>query len=238
MKKKGEYRPSAFVVDDDAALNRILEVVLGKLGIKTETFSDPEKFLTRLKQHRPSICLIDLNLGGSNAGFELIGKIRTLGFADLPIMVASTNTDRQAIAHALELGANDYIVKPIRRDLLASKLAGFVKSRELDEATGSFGAKVAGEMVGSIDLPYEAKELDELGIKVAGKHLIGKGTVVALGGELMSQITGDDRPRLLTTASTWVEPDGARYGAYLEFDLTDTALLQQIRKWLLSREGK
>lgn len=226
------------VVDDDPDFNNLIKHVLGKFGLIVEAFTDGASFLKRLDSSAPALCIIDLNLGTVKEGFELIQSIRTRkpsGPGGLPLFIASSTVDHETIAHALEIGADDYILKPIRREVIASKLLNYVKSAELEDVSLNSITLSEGEFPVTMELELEVLEVDEFGIKVKSRHLITKGTPISLTGAFFVEVTGSERPKLVTVTTTWVEVDLSGYGAYLEFELADEKLLQAVRNWLITK---
>ena len=226
-------KPLALIIDDDEDFNKILKVFLAKLGLKVETTASPADFLKKLKTAKPSICLIDLNIGELGVGYTIIKAVRSVLGPDLPLLVVSSLSDRQSIAHALELGANDFIVKPVQAKVLSAKLARFVDSEELKDSKQPFIRAPLGGVPAHLDIDMLITDVDEFGVRVLSPHLLVKGTVVYLDNDLVQQITCRAQPVLMTVTSTWVESDQKRYGVALEFDQTDEQLKESVRRWLV-----
>jgi CheY-like chemotaxis protein len=141
----------------------------------------------------------------------------------------------ETIAHALELGADDYLVKPLDRDVLISKLMNYFSSDQLDSAAMNLPAASQISFRASLEIDFSVLELDELGLRVKGSSLIPKGTVLSFTGAILREFSQDAKPILLTATSNWVEPDKNSYGAYLEFDRSNAKLARNIRNWILQR---
>jgi CheY-like chemotaxis protein len=174
--------------------------------------------------------LIDVNLERARAGFLLVQAVRQVLGPSLPLIVVSSLKDRGSIAHALELGANDYVAKPIDADALAKKLSQYVISKDLEERLPRYKAPPGEGPEVLIDLDFELAAVDELGVTLLGPHLLAKGNVVRLKGPEVQAITGQ-KSLLVTVDSTWVDGDNV-YGAYLEFDSDNEQLLRDVRGWL------
>lgn len=226
-------KPFALIVDDDPHFNKIIEVVLKKLGIDAMTTKDPMEFLQLVKTKHPDLCIVDLNIGKLGVGFKIVKAVRSVLGNRIPLFVVSGASDQQSIAHAMEIGANDYLVKPVNRNLLASKLSRYVKSEELvDEAGDAFFPVPDGGSPVNVSIHLRVHEIDELGIRLRSKHLITKGTVVHLRGAVVREITGEETPILMTVRSTWIEESGFEYGLLAEFDTTNDYLMKKVRRWL------
>jgi CheY-like chemotaxis protein len=226
----------AFVLDDDPVFLQLISAVLKKYGFRCEAFSTSKALLQKLKLTQPSLCFLDLNVEHSASTLEVLKVIRSSIDPLMPVIVVSGDKDQGSIAHALEAGAQDYLIKPLEREILVSKLLRFAKSRELEDAAMGFATAPALDL--SVDLVVSGRcvEIDEFGIKVQGPNLFGKGLVVSIASPFLQSVVGRSQPILLTAVSNWVEDHRGLYGAYLEFDSTDTELLVKVRTWLLQKE--
>lgn len=233
-----EISPLVYVVDDDEDFNTLIKRKLKKLGIDCVTFTSAHLFLKNLTRHKPSACLVDLNFGSQGSGFELLAAIRLLVGTEIPILVVSLKSDTVSIAHALEKGANDYIVKPIDTEVLATKLTEYIRSYALAENSLPFFEvpnKGAGALV-TFDLQLE--EIDELGVKLKSRHLLPKGTMLEISYSDLAKIIPKQKALYVTVASTSIDPDTGFYSVYAEFDLTNHELLRAVRYWLLNNESE
>lgn len=227
--------PLALLVDDDPTHNKILAAVLRKLGVDSIVTASATEFLTKLKEVRPNICLVDLNLDELGVGYTLIRAVRKVLGRDLPIIVLSGESDRKAVAHAVEVGADDFITKPLDRAILASKLTRYLMTEQLLASQSPFFPVPEGGMPAQVTLDLELKEVDEFGIKLVSPHLLNKGSVFSLDSPLLHQITGSAQPHLFTVTATWLEDEDGNYAAFAEFDLSNEQLLAGVRRWLSQR---
>lgn len=234
MKKQ---KPVVLMIDDDVDFIKIASAMLSQLDVDSHSATTADEFILKLKSLSPDLCLIDLNLDGKLAGFPLIRAIRAKFGYSIPLIVVSGKTDPQTIAHAIEIGASDYITKPLIRDILATKLAPFIKTEIIEEKKREYidlptdqGVKVR------LDVPLEIDTVDEFGFTLISDHLLTKSSVVHLSGELFTQISGFSEPQLMKVSKTWVIDNGTvlnrRYGAYVEFDDPSEAILVNVRKWI------
>ncbi len=106
-----------FVVEDTAEVARVLCLALNEYGFRPEHFLTGRDFLHRLRGEAPALCIIDLGLPDMD-GIELVRKVRQA--RGCPIMIL---TGRQHVTDrilGLELGADDYVVKPFEpREVIA-----------------------------------------------------------------------------------------------------------------------
>jgi two-component system KDP operon response regulator KdpE len=107
------------VVDDEPAILRALEANLRRHGYAVEAVATGEDALERHDRARPDLVVLDLGLPGID-GLEVIRGIRAR--APTPIIVLSArDAEREKIA-ALDLGADDYVVKPFGADELLARV--------------------------------------------------------------------------------------------------------------------
>lgn len=226
------FSPMIFLLDDDPDFSSLLQVILTKVGMRSEVFSKAEDFIAKVKTQRPDMAIVDLQLEGGWSGFEVIKKVAELKLVPFPILVASADISPVSIAHALEMGAADYITKPLDREVLTSKLLNFFSSEKLDEASWGFTKSSESRFPATAELEMDVCEVDEFGVRVTTRHLLNKGTPVLVSGKLFQELFGTEKPKMLNVAMTWVETSENIYGSYLEFDLSDQELVQSVRKWV------
>ncbi|THF56831.1 response regulator transcription factor [Pseudothauera rhizosphaerae] len=106
-----------YIVEDDAAVARLLRGALEKYDFPTESFATGAALLERIRHRPPGVCILDLGLPDMD-GLELVRRIRAHHAFGLLILTGRGDThDRVS---GLELGADDYMVKPFEpRELIA-----------------------------------------------------------------------------------------------------------------------
>ena len=98
------------VVDDDKAILTMLHKALKNNGIENDLAISGEAALELLEVNKYDLILLDINMRGIN-GFEVIQRIRAKGLTT-PVMVVSGRKEDQDALYGLEIGADDYIIKP------------------------------------------------------------------------------------------------------------------------------
>ncbi len=105
------------VVDDEGPIREILRSLLEREGFAVEEASNGRDLRARLDDGAFSLITLDLNLAGED-GFALAREVRSR--FDVPIIMISAKADEVDRIVGLELGADDYIVKPFNvREVLA-----------------------------------------------------------------------------------------------------------------------
>lgn len=111
--------PLALVVDDDARLRSIISAELQAAGYRTATANDGSKGIEKFRTLQPDVVVTDLAMPQSD-GFDLITAIREQG--DTPIIVLSVRGGDADKIRALDLGADDYVIKPFSMPELLARL--------------------------------------------------------------------------------------------------------------------
>jgi DNA-binding response OmpR family regulator len=106
------------VVDDDPALRRLVTSYLEDQNIPTRSVSNRSELNRQLEATHPSLIILDLRLGQDD-GLDLLREIRS--HSDVPVIITTGHRpDEIDRIVGLELGADDYIIKPFSlRELLA-----------------------------------------------------------------------------------------------------------------------
>jgi|SRR6516225_1207 two-component system phosphate regulon response regulator OmpR len=107
-----------YVVEDDAAVRDTLSKYLGHQGVFVTPMAGAEEMLLRLRRYRPDLIVMDANLP-KRSGLDACRKLRADG-DEIPIIFLSSHGDEIDRVLGLEMGADDYLIKPFSaRELLA-----------------------------------------------------------------------------------------------------------------------
>lgn len=113
------------VVDDDKAILNMLYKALLQNGLDADLSISGEAALELLKTNHYDLILLDINMRGID-GFEVIKHIRS-DDDNTPIMVVSGRRADKDALYGLEIGADDYIVKPFNPITLAAKAKALIR---------------------------------------------------------------------------------------------------------------
>ena len=113
-------RRVVLVVDDEPAIVDMVTTYLGFKGYEVCGANTGEDGLTLIPLEKPDILLLDLMLPDME-GFEVCARVRAMPeFARMPVLIISARVDPEAMTRAEKVGANGYMIKPIKMpDLLA-----------------------------------------------------------------------------------------------------------------------
>lgn len=115
------------IVEDDALMREELEAVLKKAGYETEKVCNFEDAQTCLLNLSPDMILLDLNLPGVS-GFQICRGIKQK--TSIPVLVLTSRDQMKDELLALNLGADEYLTKPCRRERLLARISNVLKRYE------------------------------------------------------------------------------------------------------------
>jgi DNA-binding response OmpR family regulator len=150
--------PKVLIIEDDEVIAQGMAAHLTAAGFDPLWVNKGEPGLARLRYERPDVCVLDLMLPGVD-GWRLIETARAEGIGT-PIVVVSARGSEHDRVHALEIGADDYLVKPFSMKELVARV----------RAAARRGVRVQEERRGE-PLEFEELRIDPLNVQayVGGK---------------------------------------------------------------------
>lgn len=103
--------PEVFIVDNDATIRDILCLQLESNGLRTEAFEKGEMFLQACGQQSPGCVLLDMMMPDMD-GYEVLAAMNERGL-QIPVIFISAHGDVSMAVRAMQLGAVDFLEKPI-----------------------------------------------------------------------------------------------------------------------------
>ncbi|MBR4725623.1 MAG: response regulator transcription factor [Lachnospiraceae bacterium] len=119
------------IVDDDSNIAGLIALYLNKECFETCISADGEDALVQVKEFKPDLMLLDLMLPGID-GYEVCRRVRK--DTQLPIIMLSAKGETFDKVLGLELGADDYMVKPFDSKELVARVKAVLRRREVHEA--------------------------------------------------------------------------------------------------------
>ncbi len=108
---------TVLVVDDEPRIARLVADYLQQAGFRVIEANDGRKAVEQYRSHQPELIVLDLGLPELD-GLDVIRQIRS--HSEVPIIILSARADETDRVVGLELGADDYVVKPFGgRELVA-----------------------------------------------------------------------------------------------------------------------
>lgn len=179
------------LVEDDERIRRSLESALTNRGYEVCTAASGLAGLRRIIEDRPEAVILDLGLPDID-GFDLVKMIRAV--SQVPIIAATARDEEADIVRTLNLGADDYVIKPFSADHLDARLQAVLRRsapRRVDPL------RVGGLLV---DITARVIDLDGRPLELTRKEF---DLLAYLAGE-----AGRVVPKRELLAAVWDQPYG------------------------------
>jgi two-component system chemotaxis response regulator CheY len=112
---------TCLVVDDSSVIRKIARRILEELNFQIIEAEDGEKALEACRRALPDAVLLDWNMPVMD-GYEFLGHLRRMPGGETPkVVFCTTENGMDHISRALDAGANEYIMKPFDKDIVAAK---------------------------------------------------------------------------------------------------------------------
>jgi DNA-binding response OmpR family regulator len=125
------------IIDGDAATRREIRSACAQDGYQVIEAESGAEGLRELGTARPSLVLLEVALP-DGSGFDICRELRKAD-SSVPVIMMSTRSDEIDVVVALEIGADDYVAKPLRMRELVARMAAHLRRNRLEsvEATRS-----------------------------------------------------------------------------------------------------
>lgn len=122
---------SILVVEDEPSIREVVTLYLQRAGFKVMDVGDGQEALDLLEDSLPDLVILDLMLPGLD-GFQITSQLRAKG--DIPIIMLTARRSESDRIAGLEMGADDYVVKPFSPQELVSRVRAVLR-RTYGQAT-------------------------------------------------------------------------------------------------------
>ena len=115
---------NALVIDDSRAMRRILRTFANEIGFEVAEAENGQEGLSHVESSDGDLdlVLVDWNMPVMN-GYEFVKAVRAQSkFADIKVVMVTTETEPVRMAQALMAGADEFVMKPFTKDVLIEKL--------------------------------------------------------------------------------------------------------------------
>jgi len=158
--------PKVLVIDDDVNICELIRLYLEKENFDVVTVNNGVQGLEEFRRQAPSIVILDIMLPGTD-GWQILREIRKI--SSIPVIMLSAKGETFDKVLGLELGADDYIVKPFEPKELAARIKAVLRRFDnkdtnteeivypnLNINKSDYTVKIAGKQV---DMPPKELEL-------------------------------------------------------------------------------
>ena len=123
-------------VEDDPSIREIIVYALNSTGIEAFGFEDGQIFWDTLQEKQPDLVLLDVMLPGID-GIELLTRMKgSERFRDIPVIMATAKGTEFDKVQSLDLGADDYLVKPFGMMEMVSRVKAVLRRCKPREDVG------------------------------------------------------------------------------------------------------
>ena len=218
-------------VDDDLDFQEILKIKLPSSEFNLVLSNTEKEFFEKIDSQKFDIFLLDLSLDNHPLkGLEILTKIRQEKFKDVPAIVLSNSSSKKIVSNALELGANDFISKPVDGKLLVSKIKALIEGNQAFAKELEFGVVPGTTLDIFISSKIRLTAITEMGFLVEGSAYVSKGSKLKLRSPLLKEILGIDTIEVNSTGFN-SEVSGV-YITTFEIDPDNKEFLNKIKMWI------
>lgn len=118
------------VIDDDPAMTELLELLLQPTNSTVVSAHTGMDGIAITRQNPPDVILLDLMMPEMN-GWQVCKEIRT--FSTVPILILSALDNPGMVAAALDVGADDYLIKPVPSGVLIAHINKLVRHKHIEQ---------------------------------------------------------------------------------------------------------
>jgi DNA-binding response OmpR family regulator len=131
------------IVEDEPSISEVVSLYLKRAGFEVSTFSDGLLAFEQFEKILPDLVILDVMLPGMD-GFSLIRSIRDR--SDVPVILLTSRREESDRIAGLELGADDYVVKPFSPQELVSRVRAVLRRTQTKLESPSQGIIQAGNL--------------------------------------------------------------------------------------------
>ena len=159
-------RKKVAIVDDDLSIGKLLRAALEKNGYDVIMWSSGEEFLNNLCTTCPDALILDIVLPGID-GMEVLKRIRNHHlYNHIPVIILTTKDSEIETVLGLELGADDYLSKPVRYYELIARL-----KKIFDRSSNSLQKSCKNLIVNGIEINMDNRSVHINGTLISFTYL-------------------------------------------------------------------
>jgi DNA-binding response OmpR family regulator len=127
---------AVLIIDDDTLLCEALRLMLSKMDFKVEVANDAITGLRKAYAFKPDVILLDIMMPSMD-GWQTCQRFREM--SDVPIIMLTALDSQENVVKGLDLGADDYIVKPVVASELAARIRAVLRRTSRSNAPAGNG---------------------------------------------------------------------------------------------------
>ena len=132
-KKRVDFMERVLIVEDDENIRQLLKLTLASFNYELVDFENGKDAYDYLQNNKVDLAILDLMLPGMN-GYDILKFIRSkTTLKDLPVIILSAKDKELDKIMGLDLGADDYLIKPFSVLELAARIRSLLRRSKKDE---------------------------------------------------------------------------------------------------------
>ena len=165
MRERGQSGARLLVVDDNKVNRLLLTRGLELQGHSVASAENGRVALDLLRREAFDLLLLDMEMPEMN-GFQVLEQLKAdLALRDLPVVVTSSLEGIENVVRCIELGAEDYLQKPVNPVLLKARVGASLEKKRLRDQQK--------ELVRRFATPEVEQDLQQSGFALGGKRIVG-----------------------------------------------------------------
>ena len=184
MTANSPSKETILLADDEASIRRILETRLSMIGYQVVTACDGNEALALFRRYEPDLVVLDVMMPKLD-GYGVIQEIRKE--SDVPIVMLTAMADVADRITGLELGADDYVVKPFSPKELEARIRCVLRRVEKEHIAGIPNSGVIQVMNLKIDTNKRQVFRNDERIRLTGMEFSLLELMVSRSGEPFSR---------------------------------------------------
>lgn len=124
------------IVEDDKAIVKSISEFLSGEGFVVDAAGGQREAIEKLETQQYDLALLDLSLADGN-GYSVCSYIKSNG--DMPVIFLTATDDEYSVVAGLDMGADDYMTKPVRPRELVSRIRSVLRRAGKNQAVVTFG---------------------------------------------------------------------------------------------------
>lgn len=222
-----------YTIDDDVDFNMILKLAMKKYDIRIKTHTSAVNFTKSVKIKEPDLCILDLNLDNQGEGFQLLKAMRNVIGDTLPIFIMSRRGERGDVLKAMELGATDFIPKPLDDKYLLLKLKEyFLDNKEIQSIEHNYSKLQDEDRNAAIKMEFSIINVGIDLLEVEGDIFLTKEMNLKFSGNVIEDIFSE-RSLNFKVIDSW-QVEVGKFRAKLEKELS-IQQVYSVRRWIIQK---
>ena len=197
-----ENRPLILIADDQPEITKLVSLSLDSEGFRVITASDGPTALEQLSESNPDVLLLDIMMPGMS-GLDVLREVRE--HHPVPVIMLTARGATAQVSEGLNLGADDYVVKPFHPGELAARIRAVMRRSRRGMASGKRNVAAA-----VVDLDRRKVEIDGQPVRMSRSEwlllelfLANEGRIL-LHHEILTHVWGPEYRDEIAYLRLWI----------------------------------